>query len=273
MGINGDRMKICASFFFIMLLSPIMASAQEWKERADWAGIFADAGITGTIAVVDERTKDYSVHDMNRSQTGFIPASTFKIPHALIALDAGVAKDEFQIFRWDGKERQFPSWNRDQNLRSSLSGSVVWVYQSFARQIGEKKERRYLHKIGYGNADVSGGADRFWLDGSLRISARDQVEFLQKLYRNKLPFRVEHQRLVKDLMVIEASRGWILRAKSGWAFDIEPQIGWFVGWVETPEGAVFFALNINMPGKANDVSKREAITRTVLKSIQALPPN
>ena len=54
------------------------------------------------------------------------------------------------------------------------------------------------------------GVDRFWLDGALRISAMEQVDFLRKLYRNELPFKVEHQRLVKDIMIVEAGRDWIL---------------------------------------------------------------
>lgn len=206
-------------------------------------------------------------------KTRFIPASTFKIPHALFALDAGVVRDEFQVFPWDGVKRQFESWNRDQDLRSSMRASTVWVYQSFARQLGETREQEYLERIAYGNTDVSGGVDRFWLDGGLRISAPEQIVFLQRLHRNTLPFAVEHQRLVKDVMIVEAGRDWILRAKSGWAVDVEPQIGWYVGFVEWPDGPVFFALNIDMPGRAKDVAKREAIVRAVLRSIQALPPN
>ena len=34
----------------------------------------------------------------------------------------------------------------------------------------------------------------------------EQVDFLRKLYRNELPFKVEHQRLVKDIMIVEAGR-------------------------------------------------------------------
>jgi hypothetical protein len=34
---------------------------------------------------------------------------------------------------------------------------------------------------------------------------------------------------------------------------------------------VFFALNIAMPNKGDDVPKREAIARAVLRSIEALP--
>ena len=84
--------------------------------------------------------------------------------------------------------------------------STVWVYQQFAREIGEVREKEYLTRIQYGNADLSGGVDRFWLDGALRISAMEQVDFLRKLYRNELPFKVEHQRLVKDIMIVEAGR-------------------------------------------------------------------
>jgi beta-lactamase class D len=154
-----------------------------------------------------------------------------------------------------------------------MRNSVVWVYQQIARAIGEKGERRYLRNIDYGNADPSGGVDRFWLDGKLKISAYEQLAFLQRLYRNELPFRVEHQRLVKDIMLVEAGRDWILRAKTGWQARVEPQVGWWVGWVERPDGPVFFALNIDMPNRGDDAPKREAITRAILRSIQALPPN
>ena len=262
--------------YLILLLAcgPTAASSEAWTVRSDWARHFAESGVRGTLVVVDERTHPPSrwVHDEARARTRFIPASTFKIPHALIALDAGVVRDEFQVFRWDGTRRDIESWNRDQDLRSSMRSSTVWVYQKVAREIGEDGERRYLQKIGYGNADPSGGVDRFWLDGKLAISAEEQVAFLQRLYRNELPFRVEHQRLVKDVLIVEAGRDWILRAKTGWQARLDPQVGWWVGWVERPDGPVFFALNIEMPNEGADLPKREAIARAVLQSIGALPP-
>lgn len=130
---------------------------------------------------------------------------------------------------------------------------------------------RSLRRLGYGNEDISGGIDRFWLDGGLAISAIEQIDFLQRLHRNALPFEREHQRLLKDLILIEAGPRHVLRGKTGWAFDTEPQIGWFVGWADTPDGAVFFALNIDMRGGEADAPKREAIVRAALRSIGALP--
>ena len=247
-----------------------LAQAETWQARPDWAAMFEAAGVAGTIAVIDERDGARWVHDPVRAATPYLPASTFKVPHALFALEAGVVRDEFQRFAWDGEERRVRSWNRDHDLRSSMRNSVVWVYQDFARAIGEARERRYLESIAYGNADPGGGIDRFWLDGALRISALGQLEFLQRLYRNDLPFRVEHQRLVKDLIIVEAGRDWILRAKTGWQAHLEPHTGWWVGWVEHPEGAAFFALNIDMPAGGADAPKREQIARAALQSIGAL---
>jgi len=247
------------------------ASAQESTERSDWRRFFVDAGVSGTIVVVAERTNDHWVCGGARARERFIPGSTFKIPHALFALDAAIVRDEFQVIPWDGTRREVELWNRDQDLRSSMRNSTVWVYQAFARRLGETRERAYLERIGYGNADPAGGIDRFWLDGALRISAHEQVGFLRRLYRNELPFRVEHQRLVKDLMIVEAGRDWILRAKTGWGARMTPQVGWWVGWVEHTDGAVFFALNIDMPRGGGDAPKREAIARAVLRSLGALP--
>lgn len=259
----------------ILVLVSALVQAQ-WQERPDWSGIFEAAEVEGTIAVLDRRGGDsrYQAHDVDRAGQRYSPASTFKIPHALFALDAGVVRNEFQVFEWDGEKRWLDAWNRDQDLRSSMRNSVVWVYQRFARQIGEAREREYLEKIEYGNADPSGGVDRFWLDGALKISAIEQIEFLRRLHYNELPFEVEHQRLVKDIMINEAghewTREWILRAKTGWATSPDPDVGWWVGWVERPDGPVFFALNIDMPFGSEDTPKRTRIAREVLRSIGAL---
>lgn len=259
----------------LILCLSISAHAQ-WQERQVWAGIFEAAGVDGTIAVLDRRGGEtrYWAHDVERAGQRYSPASTFKVPHALFALDAGVVHDEFQVIEWDGEKRWLDAWNRDQDLRSSMRNSVVWVYQHFARQVGLSREREYLERIDYGNADPSGGVDRFWLEGNLKISAMEQVEFLRKLHYNELPFAVEHQRLVKDLVINEAghewTREWILRAKTGWATAPDPDIGWWVGWIEWPDGPVFFALNIDMPNGDEDVPKRKQIAREILKSIGAL---
>lgn len=239
------------------------------QEQADWAHYFSSAGVSGTIVVADARAHQEAVlvYDTQRASRRYTPASTFKIPHSLFALDAGLLRDEFQVIPWDGVQRPVDAWNADQDLRSAVRNSTVWVFEGFARQLGEKRETAYLHKIGYGNASAHGPMP-FWVDGDLAISAYEQIAFLRRLYRNTLPFSVAHQRLVKDVLVNEAGSDWILRAKSGWS----GKIGWWVGWVEWPSGPVFFAINIDTPNRMADLPKRQDIMRSILRSLHALPP-
>lgn len=254
----------------LLALIPLTALAGDWQPRPDWAEIFAEQGAeNGTLVVVDEREgrEGRWLVAPERAGERLSPASTFKVAHALFALDAGVVKDEFEVIPWDGTERSVEAWNRDQTLRSAIRNSTVWVFQRFAGEIGAERERAYLSEVGYGNAEVGDDVENFWLDGSLRISAQEQVAFLQRLYRLELPFAEAHQRLVKDIMINEAGRDWILRAKSGW----DGELGWWVGWVEWPTGPVFFAMNIDTPERMADLPKREAITREVLRRLEALP--
>lgn len=239
-------------------------------ERPEWLEFFEKHQASGTLVVVDERKSPPSSFVVNaeRARRRLAPASTFKIPHTLFALDAGVVMDEFQVIPWDGTTRSFPDHNQDQTLRSAMIHSTLWVYQAFALRIGEAKARTYLQKIGYGNADPTGPGDAYWVDGNLKISATEQIHFLRRLYRNTLPFKVAHQRLVKDLMIREAEPGWILRAKTGW----EGRYGWWVGWVDTPHGAVFFASHIDTPRRMDDLPKRELIVRDVLRTMGLLHP-
>jgi len=255
----------------LAFLAPgFVAASDSPVERPEWGAYFAKAGVAGTLVVVDERQSPPMtlVYDVDRAKRRYSPASTFKIPHTLFALDAGAAVDEFQVFAWDGVQRSFEGHNRDQTLRSAMRNSTLWVYQGFARKIGEAKARAYLRSIAYGNADPSARSGDYWVDGNLRVSAMEQIAFLRRLHRHALPFKVEHQRLVKDLLIKQATSAWILRAKTGWG----GRYGWWVGWVEYEEGAVFFALNIDTPRRLEDLPKREAIVREVLGSMGVLQP-
>ncbi len=89
----------------------------------------------------------------------------------------------------------------------------------------------------YGNQTIGSpdAIDSFWLEGELRITPQQQIEFLQRLYRNELPFSEEAIAIVKDIMIVERTPNYTLRAKSGWAGfgeSDQPQIGWYVGYLE-----------------------------------------
>lgn len=234
-----------------------------------WKSIFDKYSTDGTIIVSDQRgaTSKTYVYNKERSTKRYTPASTFKIPHSLIALDAGVVKDEFQVFKWNGEINEIPTHNQDQTLRSAMRYSALWVYRGFAKEIGQSKATSYLQKIKYGNQSAAVKIRDYWVNGGLEVSAVEQVDFLRRLYRNELPFKVEHQLLTKDVMVTGAGPDWIMRSKTG----LGQKVGWWVGWIELPAGPVFFALNIDTPNRMADTHKREAIGREVLKAVRALP--
>ncbi len=129
------------------------------------------------------------------------PASTFKIPHALAALDAGVVANAETVFAYDGSPFPFESWRRDHTLASAMRNSVVWYFQRVADALGPAREREYLARFHYGNEDASGNPRRFWLEDSLLIAPDEQCLFLERLYTGALPVRRFALETVRDILV------------------------------------------------------------------------
>jgi beta-lactamase class D len=125
------KLQILGICIATVAFSPICPAEEKQQERPDWAHFFKEASVEGTIVVADERTDGGStgIYDEARARKRYSPASTFKIPHSLFALDAVVVRDEFQVLPWDGTKRWLDTWNHDQNLRSAMRNFVVWVYQ------------------------------------------------------------------------------------------------------------------------------------------------
>ena len=158
---------------------------------------FTDEGTAGTFVgyKVDEDLVIAS--DKDRSGQAMLPASTFKIPNSVIALETGVVGDpDKDIFKWDGVVRSIEAWNRDHTLRSAIAASAVPVYQEIARRIGADRMQKFVDLFGYGNRDIGGGIDQFWLTGNLRISPIQQIDFVDRLRRGKLPVSKRSQELV-----------------------------------------------------------------------------
>ena len=238
--------------------------------KPDLADVFHDARTEGTFAA---RLKDHIVMtDEGRARTSFLPASTFKIPHALIALETGVvANTDKEMIRWDGVVSENEQWNRDHTLRSAMRYSVVPVFQQIANRIGSERMKKYVDAFDYGNRDIGGAPlDRFWLDGNLRISALEQIAFLQRLYREELPVSKRSLELVKDIVPEEKADDAVIRAKTGTPFkDGKPTLGWLVGWAEHNGEVTYFAMNIDIHSAAH-LAQRMAMARSILKRIGAL---
>lgn len=226
-------------------------------------------GVDGAFILYDETEDRFLRYNRDRTRTMVSPASTFKILNSLIILETGAVGSVDEIVPWDGKMREFASWNEDQTLRQAIRRSTVWVYQALARKVGIEAYRGYLDAVGFGNGAVGERADDFWLAGPLMISPQQQVEFMRRLHTGDLPFSAETIATVKSIIVTERGTGWVLRGKTGLAMRTEPVIGWYVGYLETPEAAHYFALNVDVLPDGHGMD-RVAITREILAGLGLL---
>ena len=158
-----------------------------------------------------------------------------------------------------------PDWNRDQTLESAFKVSCVWCFQELARRVGAEKYRDYIRKSAYGALREPFQETTFWLDGSLEISAMEQVEFLKKVYLRSLPFSPSSYDTLREIMVVEQTPTFTIRAKTGWGTRATPQVGWYVGYVETANDVWFFAANLEVRDKA-DLALRKTLTREALQA-------
>jgi beta-lactamase class D len=230
------------SLFLLSLLSIcLLACTPTQNTVRDFSEHYKGFNVEGSFILLDLQTNAYTLHHPEQVDQAFLPASTFKICNSLIALETGVVPDLDFTLPWDSVTRQVPAWNQDTDFRNAFRNSTVWYYQEIARRIGQERMDAWLTKLGYGNADASGGIDLFWLTGGLRTTPRQQVDFIARLVRNELPLAQRSMDLVKEIMLRDEEEAYTLRGKTGWGFQGEMSVGWFVGYVEKEGKTYAFA--------------------------------
>ena len=253
---------IIRTFFILCLISPVAAAADD--EDNELAKLFIERDVRGTIIISSLDGKKQYLYNRKRAETRYLPASTFKIPNTLIALDEGAVASEGEMIKWDGKDKGWGPWNKDHSLKTAFPISCVWFYQELAKRVGNSKYLSHLEQLNYGNKKTGPELTTFWLEGELAISAHEQIEFLKKLYTEELPYKKSDIQNLKNMMIVEQSSRYTIRAKTGWAMRIKNQHGWYVGYVETEQMAWFFATNLDIDNKSDAIYRKE-ITIKALK--------
>ncbi|MTI16020.1 class D beta-lactamase [Rhodobacteraceae bacterium RKSG542] len=215
-------------------------------ERNDLETIFSQAGVVGTFSMLDTDKNELTVVNSERAAERFVPASSFKIANALIALETGNVTDVNEVVPIGDQEVFLEVWAEPMGIGRGMQVSNVPVYQEVAKKTGLETYQHWLAELNYGNADTGPEVDRFWLDGPLEVSANEQALFLGKLSQTKLPLKPEVQKTVQDITVLQETDNYTLHGKTGWGTASEPGIGWFVGWVAKGDNTYAFALNMDM---------------------------
>lgn len=192
---------------------------------------------TGCLVFYDMKNQLYQKYNPRLCRTRFSPCSTFKIFSGLIGLDTKTISKPESLLKWDGEERAIKAWNRDHSLRSAVRYSAVWFFQEIARQVGIEAMNKHIMRLRYGNMDVSGGVDQFWLGSTLKISADEQVELLKRFVNGELHFSKAHMAMMKSILCHSYEGKKNLYAKTGTGVNGNKRWGWYVGFwrrIKTP---------------------------------------
>ncbi len=238
---------------------------------ADYRSLFTKYGVDGCFVLFNEKENEFTRYNPALCDSGYIPASTFKIPHSLILLEEGIIQDTNQIIPWDGREWPTKSWNQNQTLKSAIRNSCVWVYVNMAEKLGIDTYYRYVKDFDYGNKNLAGPPSRFWLAGQFRISANQQIDFLRKFYHYDLPVSRRSIDLVRDCIVLEQTGFYRLSGKTGGGMLSDTEyIMWLVGYVERDSHPFFYALNFKSVDFGKTSLVRYALTKDILRELKLI---
>ncbi|KTD60456.1 class-D beta-lactamase [Legionella santicrucis] len=195
----------------------------------------------------------------NRCRQRIAPDSTFKIALSLMAFNEGIINQD-TIFKWDGKKGVLPTHDQDQTPLTWLKYSVVWVSQQITPQLGLARIKRYLADFNYGNQNFKGDAGKknglqyAWLSSSLKISALEQLNFLNAMLSDKL--HVSKKFIIntkRNMYQGKLDNGADYYGKTGSGRhgpnEREPnpsqlRDGWFVGFIEMDSQQYIFVSNL-----------------------------
>ena len=268
--------KIMKQLLFIILVFAFASNCpmqQKTILHPEFETYFEEYRVEGCFLLYDFQKNKTIIFNEDRCEQGFLPASTFKMVNTLIGLETGIITSEDFVIPWDSVARQIPAWNHDHNLASAFKNSVVPWYQELARRIGVEKMEYWVSKTSFGKMDISKeNIDLFWLTGNSRITPFEQLDFQKRLVNNELPYQQVNIDLLKKIMILEETPGYILRGKTGWAVLDDKNIGWLAGYLEV--GPDKYAYVINVESADEDTSlftkSRIGITRKILNQLKLI---
>lgn len=214
--------------------------------------------------------------------TRHAPWSTFKIPNLLIALETGVSRSLTHERVWNQEKRPAESywpddWKQNQTLETAFKRSAPWYFQDLAKEVGGARYVESLTAFRYGNVNVPNDSDSFWLGGSLAISPREQVDFLERLVLGQLNLRQTSIDAIRSVSILREAEGYVLRGKTGSGPVVQGEFdgafeGWLVGWVDKPDvGTIVFATYVSGPSFESIGGLRYQMSARLLRAIGALP--
>ena len=237
---------------------------------ADWSEYFN--GLNGSAVVYDVSNGRYIIYNSDCALTQRSPCSTFKIISSLIALENGIFEPEDSTREWSGEIFWNENWNKDIDFSEAFLTSCVWYYRQVIDDIGKDMMQKELEKLQYGNCDISDWEGRlntnnnnraltgFWLESSLLISPKEQVEVMERIFGDGSEYSEETQNELKQVMLVseQEQTDTSIYGKTGMGKAEGIVVdAWFTGFAEGTEGRIYFCVHLGRTDGMN-VSSSEA---------------
>lgn len=231
------------------------AGAESEIREADWSEYFN--GLNGAAVLYDSSADRCTVYNSELASTRRSPCSTFKIISSLVGLENGIITPEDSVRTWSGEAFWNEDWNRDIDFREAFRTSCVWYYREVADDIGKDLMQRELDKLHYGNCDISDWEGRlntnnnnraltgFWIESSLTISPREQVEVMERIFGEDSDYSEETQSELKRVMLVSdrIETEFPVYGKTGMGKAEGVVVdAWFTGFAAREEGNLYFCV-------------------------------
>lgn len=226
----------------------ISALDKPLTENAVLNKLFTQENLQGTLVIISP-DKDFYVHNVERANIRYSPASTFKIYNSLIALDLKVVDSIDRIFYYyDGVDKTNVNWEDDTSLKTGIKNSNQLAFKALAELIGKDDMQKSLERLNYGNQKIDNLLN-FWRNDSLKISTLEQAVLIDKLANKELLFDKQDMQDVIDMILLESHDNYNLYGKVAFNENHEPALSMYVGFISTDKGIYSFALNIDSDNK------------------------
>lgn len=255
------------------------STPSETTTIVDYSSYFK--GINGTAIFYTPENNHYTVYNQSLSEKRSSPCSTFKIFSTYVGLSSHKLDPNNSTRKWNGTIYWNSDWHRDIDLTTAFKTSCVWYYRQLTNDIGPDIMQEYIDKFDYGNKDISdwyGETDPdddpmdlkgFWIETSLKVSPKEQVQILNKIFTTTNDEYI--LTTLKDLMLTytDDTNNLKIYGKTGYGVvNDENADAWFVGMYEYNSKVTYFAVRLDDPKNPQALSSTaKEIAINIIKNL------
>lgn len=239
------------------------APAQPTMIEADWSDYFD--GLNGAAVFYEADKQQYKIYNQELASERRSPCSTFKIISSLIGLEQGAIIPGDSTHVWSGEIYWSENWNRDIDFEEAFRTSCVWYYREVIDEIGKETIQNELNRLQYGNCDISDWEGRlntnnnnraltgFWIESSLKISALEQVQVLERIFGGDSDYKPENvQQLRQVMLVTDNEPEQPIYGKTGMGKMAGVVVdSWFTGFTDADGENIYFCIYLGETDNAN----------------------